>query len=109
MKLLIEVRKEDTIGNSFVNCSDCAVARAVKRVIKKGVFVSEGVNSIWIDSVRVFHEQFSCKNFRDLKKSPNGTVHILEMDIPEQFLKSTRLNQTNKLQEVKCAIYQTTI
>jgi len=97
MKLLIEIKKEDTIGNDYTDCGNCAIAKAVKRVVKNNVYVSEGVYATRFNfggldnNVIVLHDEFNSSNFYDLQRSPNGTIHILEMDIPKRFLKGESL------------------
>jgi len=96
MKILVEIQKKDTQGNDFENCNDCAITRAVRRVIKKEYRVTEGVNHITLYDneeiggfTEVPHQDFLPKDFDKLKDSPEGTVCIYEMDIPKKYLKIT--------------------
>lgn len=91
MKVLIEVRHADTLNAEFVDCQNCAVARAVKRVVRAGLYISEGVCCINIGSHTIPHTPFGVAQFGALNRNPD-TMHILEMDIPEEYLSQDYLN-----------------
>lgn len=105
MNVLIEITKSDTVGNKFINCLDCALSRAVKRVVKPNMMVIEGINNVQLCNVEnknhvyIPHEIFSSKNYYTLKNAPNGTVHILEMDIPKDYLRSEYYVKVLKIEE----------
>lgn len=95
MKVLVELRPEDAKGNKFIDCNNCAMARAVKRVLKPNLKVNEGVDEFWFLDVKkdgtrtvvvVDHEEFGEHDFNKLKSLPDGSFMVYEMNIPERFL-----------------------
>lgn len=94
MKVLVEVRHEDTFDTEFTSCGDCAVARAVKRVVKKGLYVAEGGSEVSVGTTyNIYHEDFDVHMFSKLKDTP-GSFHVLEMNIPKEYLRQEYLNDT---------------
>lgn len=106
MKVLVTLYPKDAQGNQFVDCKDCAMSRAVKRVIKPELTVFEGIHNCLIMKGHAMswipHQVFDITSFSKLKSSPKGSFMVYEMDIPKEFLNETGLlaNSGHKSKEV---------
>jgi len=101
MKVLVEIRQEDTVDTDFASCENCAFAKAVKRILIPNVQVSESTCDISLQinrkMVYVQHALFRIRDFKKLNRLPQGSFMIYEMDIPEEFLNETWLNKHPQL------------
>jgi len=93
MKVLVTLYPEDAKGNKFLDCRDCAMARAVCRLLKPNYTVSEGgwELDIWhktkTNRYVVKHKDFVASDFYKLKNLSKGSFMVYEMDIPKEYLK----------------------
>ncbi len=108
MNVLVTLYPEDAQGNRFFDCRDCAMSRAVKRILKPEYDVLEGGTQLYITSndvhkdiprCQVYHKGFDIGTFEKLRDLSKGSFMVYEMYIPKQYLKDgiTKKDQKDKV------------